>query len=115
MPVRMSGAASRAELERALTQVSSYDPIAPPVFATATNVPPMTWKTQPTTGHLRGIARTSDGSVLAQTQVLLFSVASGAIVRSMRTDGNGWFAFVDLPSNNYRVDAAGEVSSEPQD
>ena len=104
-----SGAASRAELERALTQVSSYDPIAPPVFATATNVPPMTWKTQPTTGHLRGIARTSDGSVLAQTQVLLFSVASGAIVRSMRTDGNGWFAFVDLPSNNYRVDAAGET------
>jgi len=104
-----TGAASRAELERALTQVSSYDPVTPPVFASATNVPPMTWKTQPTTGHLRGIARTSDGTVLAQTQVLLFSVASGAIVRSVKTDGNGWFAFVDLPSNNYRVDASGET------
>ena len=69
----------------------------------------MTWKTQPTTGHLRGIARTSDGTVLAQTQVLLFSQASGAIVRSMKTDGHGWFAFVDLPSNSYRVDAAGET------
>jgi hypothetical protein len=102
-----SGAASRAELERALTQSSSYDPLTPPVFATTTNVPPMTWKTQPTTGHLRGIARSSDGTVLAQTQVLLFSVSSGAIVRSAKTDGNGWFAFVDLPSNNYRVDAAG--------
>jgi uncharacterized lipoprotein YddW (UPF0748 family) len=104
-----SGAAGRAELERALTQASSYDPTTPPVFATTTTVPPMTWKTQPTTGHLRGIARTSDGTVLAQTQVLLFSQASGAIVRSMKTDGNGWFAFVDLTSNNYRVEAAGET------
>jgi hypothetical protein len=83
--------------------------VTPPVFASTTNVPPMTWKTQPTTGHLRGIARTSDGTLLAQTQVLLFSVASGAIVRSVKTDGNGWFAFVDLPSNNYRVDASGET------
>jgi uncharacterized lipoprotein YddW (UPF0748 family) len=104
-----SGANSRAELERALTQVSSYDPLTPPVFETTANVPAMTWKTQPTTGHLRGIARTSDGVVLAQTQVLLFSQASGAIVRSMKTDGKGWFAFVDLASNNYRVDAAGET------
>ncbi len=104
-----SGAASRAELERALTGVSSYDATTPPIFASTTNVPPMTWKTQPTTGHLRGIARNSDGVVLAQSQVLLFSVASGAIVRSMKTDGNGWFAFVDLPSNNYRVDSAGET------
>ncbi len=104
-----SGAASRAELERALTQVSSYDPLTPPIFASTANVPPMTWKTQPTTGHLRGIARNSDGVVLAQATVLLFSVSSGAIVRSAKTDGKGWFAFVDLPSNNYRVDAAGET------
>ena len=103
-----SGASSRAELERALTQVSSYDTLTPPIFASTANVPPMTWKTQPTTGHLRGIAVSSDGTVLAQTQVLLFAAASGAIVRSAKTDGKGWFAFVDLPSNNYRVDAAGE-------
>jgi uncharacterized lipoprotein YddW (UPF0748 family) len=104
-----TSAASRAELERALTQVSSYESITPPIFASTANVPPMTWKTQPTTGHLRGIAQTSDGTVLAQTQVLLFSQSSGAIVRSAKTDGKGWFAFVDLPSNNYRVDAAGET------
>src|SRR4029079_14262758 len=100
---------SRAELERALTQVTSYDPLTPPIFASTANVPPMTWKTQPTTRHLRGIAVSSDGTVLAQTQVLLYSLASGAIVRSAKTDGKGWFAFVDLPSNNYRVDAAGET------
>jgi uncharacterized lipoprotein YddW (UPF0748 family) len=104
-----SGDASRAELERALTQVSSYDPLTPAIFASTANVPPMTWKTQPTTGHLRGIARNSDGVVLAQTQVLLFSVSSGAIVRSAKSDGKGWFAFVDLSSNNYRLDAAGET------
>jgi uncharacterized lipoprotein YddW (UPF0748 family) len=104
-----SGAASRAELERALTQVSGYDPLTPPVFATTANIPPMPWKSQPTTGHLRGIATSGEGAVLAQTSVLLFSVSSGAIVRSAKTDGKGWFAFVDLPSNNYRVDAAGET------
>ena len=102
-----SGAASRAELERALTQASAYDPLTPAIFAGNANVPPMTWKIQPTTGHLRGTARTSDGSVLAQTQVLLFSASSGAIVRSLKTDGGGWFAFVDLPPGNYRVDASG--------
>jgi uncharacterized lipoprotein YddW (UPF0748 family) len=102
-----AGAASRAELERALTQASSYDPLTPPIFASATNVPPMTWKTRATTGHLRGTARLADGTVLAQTQVLLFSAASGAIVRSIKTDGGGWFAFVDLPPGSYRVDAAG--------
>jgi uncharacterized lipoprotein YddW (UPF0748 family) len=102
-----TGAASRAELERALTQVSSYDPLAPPVFAGTATIPAMTWKTQAVTGHLRGIARTGDGTVLAQTQVLLFSTASGAIVRSLKTDGRGWFAFVDLPPGSYRLDAAG--------
>jgi len=102
-----TGAASRAELERALTQVSSYDPLTPAVFASPASVPPMTWKTQPTTGHLRGIAQTSGGAVLAQAQVLLFWASSGAIVRSLKTDGNGWFAFVDLPPGNYRVDASG--------
>src|SRR5437867_12151320 len=102
-----TGAASRAELERALTQVSAYDPVTPPVFASTTNVPPMPWKAQPTTGHLRGIARSSDGTVLAQTQVLLFSVATGAIVRPLKTDGAGRYPFARLPSNTYRVDARG--------
>jgi uncharacterized lipoprotein YddW (UPF0748 family) len=102
-----SGADSRAELERALTQASTYDPLTPPVFVDNANVPPMTWKIQPTIGHLRGIARTSEGSVLAQANVLLFSVSSGQPVRSLKTDGRGWFAFVDLPPGNYRVDASG--------
>ncbi|HUG06928.1 MAG TPA: family 10 glycosylhydrolase [Candidatus Limnocylindria bacterium] len=102
-----SSAASRAELERALTQVSSYDPLTPPVFASSANIPPMTWKTQPTTGHLRGIARASNGTILAQTTVLLFSASSGAIVRSLKTDGGGWFAFVDLAPGSYRVEVSG--------
>ena len=104
-----SGAASRAELERALTQISSYDPLSPPVFANTINVPAMPWKAQPTTGHLRGSARSSTGAVLAQAQVLLFSAASGAIVRALKTDGAGWFAFVDLTPGSYRVDASGET------
>ncbi len=101
-----SAAASRAELQRALTQISSYDPMTPPLFADAVAVPPMTWKTHPLTGHLRGIARASDGTTLLQTQILLIDQTSGVLVRAQTTDGFGWFAFVDLAPGRYRVDTS---------
>ncbi len=98
-----SGAASRIELQRALTQPSSYDPLTPAVFAGAMPVPAMPWKTQPTTGHLRGVLRAPDGSALAQTKVDLYESTTGTLVRSQTTDGTGWFAFVDLYGATYRL------------
>src|SRR6185295_1913011 len=49
-----TGAASRAQLQQALTLPSTYDATTPAVFASPAAVPAMTWKTQPTLGHIRG-------------------------------------------------------------
>src|SRR3989442_9745195 len=98
-----SGAASRNELIRALTQPSQYDTVAPPVFADTPSVPAMTWKTQPIFGHLRGVAVATDGTPLAGTVVHLVDPGAGSGARSATTDGTGWFGFVDLPVGAYRV------------
>lgn len=95
-----SGAASRVELRNALTQPSSYDATMPAVFASAAAVPPMPWKTQPTTGHVRGVAA-------ANTRIDLIATTTGATVRTQTSDGKGWFAFIDVAPGVYRVVAGG--------
>lgn len=100
-----AGAASRAELARALTQASPYDALSPPVFASPASVPSMPWKAQPATGHLRGQARDGGGMPFADAQVDLYDDTTGAFVTSRRTDGRGWFGFVDLAPGRYRVQA----------
>jgi hypothetical protein len=98
-----SGDASRAELTRALTQPSEYDPVTPPVLAEPAGIPEMTWKTQPTTGHLAGTVRTSAGVPFDQVRVDLLDADTDAFVASMVTDGGGWFAFVDVAPDRYKV------------
>jgi len=83
------GADSRAALTAALA----------PVFTTDMPVPAMTWKTAPTTGHVRG-------TTTANTQVELV-LSTGQIFRSQTSDGQGWFAFVDVAPGTYRVNANG--------
>ncbi|HET8569593.1 MAG TPA: family 10 glycosylhydrolase [Candidatus Limnocylindria bacterium] len=97
-----TGTASRGILAFALTQPSTYDAITPPVFASAAAVPAMTWKTQPTTGHVHGTLRDGAGAALADQQVVLTSEATGAS-RSATTDGTGWFGFADVAPGRYRV------------
>jgi uncharacterized lipoprotein YddW (UPF0748 family) len=98
-----SGAASRAELIRGLTQPSDYDTTSPAVFADTPAVPAMTWKTQPIFGHVRGSALTSDGTPLAGTVIHLVEASDGFLLRSTTSDGSGWFGFVDVPTASYRV------------
>ena len=98
-----SGAAGRAELIKALTQPSTYDTVAPAVFADIPSVPPMTWKTHPIFGHLRGVAVATDGTPLTGAVVQVVDMGSGVILRSTTSDGSGWFGFVDLPVGTYRV------------
>jgi uncharacterized lipoprotein YddW (UPF0748 family) len=100
-----SGAIGRAELIKALTQASQYDTIAPPILADAPAVPAMTWKTQPIFGHLRGIAVGTDGAPLTGTAVRL-EPSAGVVMRTITTDGTGWFGFVDVPTGTYRVTTA---------
>jgi uncharacterized lipoprotein YddW (UPF0748 family) len=98
-----SGAAGRAELIKALTQASTYDTASPPVFADVPPVTGMTWKTQPIFGHLKGTAIATDGTPLSGTVLKLVEANSGVVLRTMTTDGTGWFGFVDLPTGSYRV------------
>ena len=98
-----SGAASRAELVKGLTQPSPYDTVTPPVFADTPPVPQMTWKTQPIFGHLRGVAVATDGTPLTGTVLHLVESGSGVVLRNATTDGTGWFGFVDLAVGTYRV------------
>jgi uncharacterized lipoprotein YddW (UPF0748 family) len=98
-----SGAIGRAELIKALTQPSQYDTVSPPVFADTPGVPSMTWKTQPIFGHLRGTAVATDGTLLTGTAVHLVEPNSGLVMRTITTDGTGWFGFVDIAIGSYRV------------
>src|SRR5260370_40159220 len=58
-----SGKASRVDLTRALTQPVAD---APPVFGGTVAVPAVPWKSQPSTGHLRGTLVDAAGTSLAR-------------------------------------------------
>ncbi len=93
----------RLELTRALTQASEYDPGPIPVFAAPAPIPLIPWKLQPTTGHFSGMLWTSELIHADQVWVDLYNAATNAHVASRRTDGSGWFGFVDLSPGEYKV------------
>lgn len=95
--------ASRAELTRALTQPSEYDPVLPPVFSTPATVPTMPWKTAPTRGHLAGSVKTNTGIPIDQILVEVRDPETDALVMSRLTDGLGYAAFVDLIPGRYKL------------
>ncbi len=69
--------------------------------------PDLPWKTNPTTGIVTGVAlRGSNLQPLDRATVTLFR---SGFSRSVYTDGNGAFAFIDVPPGTYtlRVSAAG--------
>ncbi|MDR7452442.1 MAG: family 10 glycosylhydrolase [Armatimonadota bacterium] len=98
---------ARADLARALT-VADPDPNRAPLFAAPVPVPPMPWKLAPATGHIYGAAATPNGPA-DQVLIELYD-ATGKLVASQRTNGRGWFGFVDLSPGGYSV-AAGGVST----
>jgi uncharacterized lipoprotein YddW (UPF0748 family) len=102
-----SGAAGRAELVKALTQPSSYDSTTPAVFAQPSTVPTMPWKTQPTAGHVRGMAT-------AGARVDLVTATGGVTLRTQVADGRGWYAFVDVAPGGYRVMSGGTALGNTQ-
>jgi len=70
------------------------------VTPTPANVPPMPWKTSPTTGHIMGTVtdyatnQWIDGGTVTVT---------GPVSRTTRTDGAGFYAFIDLPPGSYTI------------
>lgn len=93
-------AAERDRLEAALTAK---------LFAEPADVPEMTWKTEPTLGHLAGTIVDRDGTPLDQVTVEVIALRRGLATTTTRTDGSGWFGAVDLAPGRYlvRVDEPG--------
>jgi uncharacterized lipoprotein YddW (UPF0748 family) len=105
---RRSGDLSRAELTKALTKPSAYDPNPTPVFAEPAVVPEMGWKTQPTKGHLAGSVTTDDGTPFDQIRVDLYDAETDAYIGTKTANGSGWFGFVDLTPGRYKAIVDGE-------
>lgn len=71
-------------------------------FPSPAPMPTMPWKTNPTTGHLKGVAIKAsdlswvDGAVVALTR-------PGFTTRTTYTDGTGFYGYADLPPGSYSV------------
>lgn len=87
-----SGDASRAALTQALQ----------PIFPSDVAVPSMPWKATPVAGQIHG-------TTAPDAAVSLVSAATGAVVRTQRSDGRGWFGFVDVAPGSYRLESGGAV------
>lgn len=90
----MAAGATRAQMLDALTLATPANPDPP--FALPAPVPVMPWKTAPTQGHLLGAVRDAGGG-LEHVAITL----CGPVVRTLRTDANGFFGAVELPPGEY--------------
>lgn len=77
---------------------TSLNPV--PVFAEAVAAPKLPWKQAPTRGHLMGFARSADSKPVDDGVVTLY-LAGTLRTRQVRTDGNGFYGFVDLEPGYY--------------
>lgn len=85
------------EFFAALSQPSSY--VSKPPFEKPAEFPEMPWKTKPKTGILKGFVLDYDLIPIDGVAVTL----TGKVRRSQRTDGTGFYAFVDLPPGKYTI------------
>ena len=89
-----------------LGQPSSY--ARTPPFAAAVSPPSMPWKEQPTRGILKGTVHNSalmplDGALITLESASQTGDAAQTVSYTRRTDGTGFYAFVELPPGTYRV------------
>lgn len=87
---------SRREIEVTAFSVTGSKTL----FPSPATVPDMPWKTHPATGHLKGFLYTGKTTnVLDGATVTL--IAKGE--RTARSDGTGFYGFVDVPPGDYSV------------
>ncbi len=86
-----------------LSHPSAYAPVPP--FLNDVVAPPMLWKTQPTTGILKGFVRDTNLQPSDGARVVSTSARTGKqYIR--QTDGTGFYAFLNLPPDTYTVQAS---------
>lgn len=80
-----------------------------PVFATPATVPAFSWKTNPQVGHLMGIIKNPDGTLLDTAAIQIARLDDGSTPAKGRTDivsatdGGGFYGGVDLAPGTYQV------------
>jgi uncharacterized lipoprotein YddW (UPF0748 family) len=90
--------------QRALTDEATaelFDPGGSPVFADPAAPPGMPWKSDPARAHLMGTLRTEGDTQTAVDGALV--TLSGPVIRSLTSDGTGFYGAVDLPTGRYTV------------
>lgn len=93
----------QADFLNALTTLSDYDPVMPPMFGNPVATPTMPWKTAPTRGHLKGfVFGDSPTNALDGAVVIL----TGQSSRAQTNDATGFYGFVDLAPGTYTVSAS---------
>jgi len=100
--------APNSDFYDALVNPSAYS--ANPPFPFAVPTPDLTWKTAPTTGHLKGNVTLNSAWVDGATVTI-----AGPESRAIKTDGTGFYAFIDLLPGNYAVTVtapAGELKGD---
>lgn len=80
-----------------------------PIFEQPAAIPALPWKVSPQVGHLRGSVRDESGAVVDSGAVTLQRLAAGPAPAAGRTsistasDGNGYYAGVDLAPGQFTV------------
>ncbi|HIW64093.1 MAG TPA: family 10 glycosylhydrolase [Candidatus Stackebrandtia excrementipullorum] len=72
-------------------------------FAEPADVPEMTWKTNPTEGHVVGYVGLRTGAALDQVTLTLEPVLGRGSSVERLSDGNGWFGFANIDPGLYFV------------
>jgi len=96
---------SRATFHTALATngVSTLDPISPGMFNQPATIPPMPWKSAPTTGHLMGyLYGGSTNNPLDGARITI----TGPMTRTQTNDATGFYGFADLPPGTYQLSAS---------
>ncbi len=75
----------------------------PRVWTHTVPVPPMAWKMHPKTGALMGTLLTGDNLAPEDGAEVTATDDDAHVSRTIRADGNGFFAFVNLPPGDYTV------------
>ena len=94
---------SAATAFSSLVQPSAYDPDPVPLFTNVVSPPPMSWKTAPTAGHLKGMIRSATTD--AELDGVNLSIA-GPVSLSRPNDATGFYGFAHLPPGAYAVTAS---------
>jgi uncharacterized lipoprotein YddW (UPF0748 family) len=99
--------AGRSTSGLTLFEDPSLNPV--PIFEQPAAIPVLPWKASPRTGHLRGSVRDETGAVVDTGAVTVERVADGTSPAAGRalvataSDGNGYYAGVDLAPGQFRV------------